>query len=273
VHAWEMYVAAAVLAILFGVLFAFGVKTALAGRKISDRVASEGGTLLLGAWPMEAFHWMMRGVGRLIVATRLTPDALTLTSLVLTLACIPLLALGHFAVGAFVFLLGSMFDAFDGIVARARKMSSDSGEVLDAVVDRYADAAPLIGLAMFYRYSLWQMALPLVALIGSMMVSYTRAKAEAMQVKLPPGLMRRHERIAYLGLGLIFGPLLQPILSGEVERIVPGVSIVYVATLAAVAFVAVMSNVAAVLLIRQLRARLVASGRGPGPEDFGGKQQ
>jgi CDP-diacylglycerol---glycerol-3-phosphate 3-phosphatidyltransferase len=255
VHAWEMYVAAAVLAILFAILLAFGVKTALAGRKISDRVAAEGGTFLLGAWPMEAFHWMMRGLGQLLLATRLTPDALTLTSLFLTLGCVPLIAYGHFGLGVFVFLLGSMFDAFDGIVARARKVSSDSGEVLDAVVDRYADAAPLIGLAMFYRGSLWQMLLPLGALMGSMMVSYTRAKAEAMQIKLPPGMMRRHERIAYIGLGLIFGPLLSPFVD---------VGIDYAPTLVLVGFVAVMSNVAAVQLIRETRKRLVEAGRGPG---------
>jgi len=51
-------------------------------------------------------------------------------------------------------MAGSVFDAFDGIVARQKNLSSDSGEVLDAVVDRYCDAAPLIGLTMFYRGSL-----------------------------------------------------------------------------------------------------------------------
>ncbi len=104
---------------------------------------------------------------------------------------------------------GAAFDALDGIVARARGLSSDAGEVLDAVVDRYADAAPLLGLAVYYRASLPALLLVLCALLGSMLVSYVRAKSEAMSLSLPGGLMRRHERIAYLTAGLLLGPLWQ----------------------------------------------------------------
>lgn len=253
----ETWVAGSVLGLLFGVLLAFGLRTAIGGRKISARVAAEGGTMLLGQFPMEAFHWVMRGLGRLAVKARIAPDTLTFTSLLITLACIPFIARGHFATGATVFFLGSMFDAFDGIVARELGVSSDAGEVLDATIDRYADAAPLIGLAVFYRASEWQMVVPLVALMGSMMVSYSRAKAEAMRVSLAPGLMRRHERIAYLGVALLVGPLLSPLLP-ELE------GIVQLPTIVIVGFVAVMSNVAAALLIRETRVRLRQSGRGPG---------
>jgi CDP-diacylglycerol--glycerol-3-phosphate 3-phosphatidyltransferase len=154
-------------------------------------------------------------------------------------------------------MIGSVFDAFDGIVAREKKIASDSGEVLDAVVDRYCDAAPLIGLVMFYRGSLVLMSVPLFAMVGSMMVSYVRAKAEAMDVKLPPTLMRRHERIAYLAVALVAGPAISTYLGKPwgIEN---------VATLAIVGFVAIFSNYAAMKLTIALRKALVETGRGPG---------
>ncbi|MET0793557.1 MAG: CDP-alcohol phosphatidyltransferase family protein, partial [Polyangiaceae bacterium] len=126
-------------------------------------------------------------------------------------------------------------------------------EVLDAVVDRYADAAPLLGLAIYYRESVPALSLVLAALLGSMLVSYVRAKSEAMSLSLPGGLMRRHERIAYLTVGLLIGPVLH---LASVPAEAP-------LTLLAVGVVAVVSNVAAVQLTRAARVALVELGRGP----------
>ena len=119
--------------------------------------------------------------------------------------------------------------------------------------DRYADAAPLLGLAIFYRASVPALLLVLFALLGSMLVSYVRAKSEAMGLSLPGGLMRRHERIAYLTAGLLLGPLLQ----------MTSLAVQMPLTLLAVAVVAVVSNLAAVQLTRAARAALVELGRGP----------
>lgn len=247
--------ALAILGVVAVVPSAYAVRAAMVGRAPDPRVEREGGTVFLGLWLMEAFHWVIRLVGRALVRTGLSPDALTLTSLVVTLGCIPLAAVGQFGAAAAMLLVGSAFDAFDGMVARERRIASDAGEVLDAVVDRYADAAPLLGLAIFYRGSSWQMAVPIVAMVGSMMVSYTRAKAEAMDVKLPPGLMRRHERIAYLSVALLVGPVLSPF--------VHVASVPEPVTLAIVAMIGVVSNYAAVQLTKGTRRRLVADGRGP----------
>jgi CDP-diacylglycerol--glycerol-3-phosphate 3-phosphatidyltransferase len=150
-------------------------------------------------------------------------------------------------------LFGAAFDALDGIVARERGLASDAGEVLDAVVDRYADAAPLVGLAVYYRASVPALLLVLIALVGSIQVSYVRAKSEAMALTLPGGLMRRHERIAYLTAGLLLGPLWQ----------MAGVPLQMPLTLLAVAVVALVSNLAAVQLTRAARIALVEQGRGP----------
>src|SRR5262245_1784419 len=203
---WGTWLAAGVLALLGAALLAFGVTTGRSGRKLHERVERMGGTVLLGAWPMDAFYWTLEGLVRLLVRTGVAPSTLTVTSLGLTIAGAPFLAQGDFALGGCLVLAGAMFDVLDGVVARAQNVSSDAGEVLDAVVDRYADAVPLMALAIFYRHAVWQMAVPLAALLGSMTVSYVRAKADAMRISLTSGLMRRHERIFYLGLGLLGGP-------------------------------------------------------------------
>jgi CDP-diacylglycerol--glycerol-3-phosphate 3-phosphatidyltransferase len=235
------------------VLAAYGVRVAVAGRALDPRVQRESSTVLLGRFPIEAFHWALRGVGRAVSRSGISPDALTLTSLVISGASLPLAALGMLPAAGASLLFGAAFDALDGIVARERGVASDAGEVLDAVVDRYADAAPLMGLAVYYRDSVPALVLVLIALLGSMLVSYVRAKSEAMSLSLPGGLMRRHERIAYLTAGLLVGPLL-PLAS--VPMAAP-------LTLLAVGVVAVVSNIAAVQLTRAARVALVELGRGP----------
>ena len=235
------------------VLAAYGVRVAVAGRALDPRVQRESSTVLLGRFPIEAFHWALRGVGRTVSRTGVSPDTLTLISLVISAASLPLAAFGMLPGAGAALLFGAAFDALDGIVARERGVASDAGEVLDAVVDRYADAAPLLGLAVFYRASVPALVLVLVALLGSMLVSYVRAKSEAMGLSLPGGLMRRHERIAYLTAGLLLGPLLQ----------LASVPVAAPLTLLAVAVVAVVSNIAAVSLTRAARVALVGLGRGP----------
>jgi len=235
------------------VLAAYGVRVAIVGRALDPRVQRESSTVLLGRFPIEAFHWALRAVGRNVSRTGVSPDTLTLISLVISGASLPFAALGRLPAAGACLLFGAAFDALDGIVARERGLSSDAGEVLDAVVDRYGDAAPLLGLAIYYRASILALLLVLFALLGSMLVSYVRAKSEAMSLSLPGGLMRRHERIAYLTAGLLLGPLLQ----------VTTIAIPMPLTLLAVALVAVVSNLAAVQLTRAARAALVESGRGP----------
>ena len=235
------------------VLAAYGVRVAVAGRALDPRVQRESSTVLLGRFPIEAFHWALRGVGRTVSRTGVSPDTLTLISLVVSCASLPLAALGSLPAAGAALLFGAAFDALDGIVARERSVASDAGEVLDAVVDRYADAAPLLGLAVFYRASVPALLLVLMALLGSMLVSYVRAKSEAMSLSLPGGLMRRHERIAYLTAGLLVGPLLN---SSSIPIDAP-------LTLLSAAVVGVVSNIAAVSLTRAARVRLIESGRGP----------
>ncbi len=230
------------------VLGAYGVRVRRLGRIKSARLDSQRGTLFLGRYPIEAFHWVARVIGVALAKRRISPDALTLTSLVLTAFTAPLAATGHFEAAGGVLLLGSAFDALDGIVARERGAASEAGEVLDSVLDRYADAFPLVGMALFYRQSAARLAIVLAALLGSMMVSYVRAKGEKFALAQPSTVMRRPERIAYLSLSLLLGPLVSSwIAPADPTRPI---------TLAVVALVGAVANGAAVRLLTGARAEL-----------------
>jgi CDP-diacylglycerol---glycerol-3-phosphate 3-phosphatidyltransferase len=230
------------------ILAAYAVRVARAGRIATARLDRERGTVLLGRYPIEAFHWAARGVGRALSRTGISPDTLTLLSLAFTVFTIPLAAMGNFEAAGAVLLLGSSFDALDGIVARELGMTSDAGEVLDSVMDRYSDACALAGLGLFYRDSATSLAIVLLAFLGSMMVSYVRAKTEKFGITLPSTLMRRPERIAYLSGALLLGPSLS-------AWILPGLPR-YPITLAILGLVAVVSNVSALQLLACARSEL-----------------
>jgi CDP-diacylglycerol---glycerol-3-phosphate 3-phosphatidyltransferase len=237
------------------VFLAYGARIMLVGRATDPRVQRERPTPLLGSFPMEAMHWALRGIGAGVAATGISPDAVTWTSLILTIGTAPLAATGHFDWAALLLAFGAACDAIDGIVARRQAVGSDSGEVFDAVVDRYADAMPLVGLAVYYRQDVIALCVMLVAIVGCSMVSYVRAKAESMQLSPPGGLMRRHERIVYIGIALAIGPY--------INIRVPYLAFERPATVASVAFVGILANIAAGLLTRTTRRMLVESGRGP----------
>jgi len=242
---------------VFSVFAAYAARVLIGGRATDPRVQRERATPLLGRFPMEAMHWALRGVGSLIAALGVSPDTITWASLLLSVATLPLAATGHFDWAALALALGSACDALDGIVARQQRISSDSGEVFDAVVDRYADAMPLVGLAIYYRQSVLPLLVILAAMLGSSLVSYVRAKAETMQLSLPGGLMRRHERLVYIGVGLALGPYLR----------LPHLAIDRPFTVTLVAVVAVVSNIAAAKLARDTRVLLSEAGRGPRAKD------
>lgn len=237
---WQWYLLVP-LVVAFAV---FWVKHTLTGRHISARIQKQGGSPLLGTLPMEFTYWMLRPVGDLASRLKLSPDLFSYLCLTLGLASGVAAGAGRISAAGALSMISALLDALDGMVARKRGVASDAGEVLDAMVDRYAEFFLLAGLAVHFRFSIPLMVLTLAALLGSLMVSYTQAKAEAMNVQVPKGWMRRPERAAYLGAGTFFGPLFQGYwdLSGDTR--------VHGLVVAAILLVAVFSNIAAVQRIR-----------------------
>jgi CDP-diacylglycerol---glycerol-3-phosphate 3-phosphatidyltransferase len=183
------------------------LRFALRGRADFDRVNRQGGSVLLGKGMMEMAYWGLQPLARLLVSLRITPNMISWASLVLGGVAGSFLAYGRFGVAALSATASAFLDSLDGIVARMTRVSSDAGEVLDATIDRYVEFFFLAGLVVYYRDTPILMLVGLFALMGSFMVSYSSAKAEAMHMAPPPGIMRRPERAFYLILGAALSPL------------------------------------------------------------------
>jgi CDP-diacylglycerol---glycerol-3-phosphate 3-phosphatidyltransferase len=188
---------------------AYGVRVIALGRAKHARVEKEGESALLGKGPMEMLYWFMQPAGHLALKLGITANMMTVMSLVLGLVAGVALAMGHFGIAAIIATVSAAGDALDGWIARETKTSSNAGEVFDAAVDRYVELAFLGGLAFYFRDQPFILALAILALGGSFMVSYATAKAEAMQVTAPRGAMRRTERAVYLTAAIAITPIFQ----------------------------------------------------------------
>lgn len=227
----------------------YAVRVATRGAAHSDRVARIGGTAILGQGVMDWVYWGIEPIVKGLVSLGVTPNGLTWSALVLGMGAGVALGFGWFGLACLLATVSTIGDILDGQVARMTNTGSNRGELLDAAVDRYTEFAFLAGLVIYFRDSVPLMALVLCALLASFMISYSSAKAEAMQVKAPRGLMRRHERSTYLLVGAGFASMFGDWLHDRWDAIPwTGPEIL------ALAAVAVIGNVAAVF-------RLVRIGR------------
>jgi CDP-diacylglycerol---glycerol-3-phosphate 3-phosphatidyltransferase len=143
-----------------------------------------------------------------LASVGVTADHLTWSALVTGLGAGVALALGWFGVGCVLATCSTLGDILDGHLARRTATESRRSELLDAVVDRYTEFAFLAGLVVFYRDTQPAVVLVLAAVLASCMISYASAKAEALQVAPPRGLMGRRERALYLVAGAGLSALL-----------------------------------------------------------------
>ena len=156
----------------------------------------------VGPFFMRFGLWVMKPVERWIVAKRINPNLLTYGSLLACSLAGLAIATGHMATAAWLYILGGLLDLLDGRLARATGQSSQSGAFLDSVADRWAELSVFAGFAWFLRDSPWLGAL-MLAVAGSVMVSYTRARGEGLGLNLSGGSMQRAERIAVVSIGTL----------------------------------------------------------------------
>jgi phosphatidylglycerophosphate synthase len=237
----------------------YSIRVLFRGRAHYDRVNRQGGSVLLGRSLMEMAYWGLQPLARLMIAMRITPNQISWTSLVLGGIAGMSLAYGYFGFAALTATASAFFDSLDGMVARQTGLASDSGEVLDAAIDRYVEFFYLSGLVIYYREVPLLQMVALFALMGSFMVSYSTAKAEALHVPPPPGIMRRPERAFYLILGAALSPIPIPFL----EAAFPSHIALAFPMVLAMGFVALLSNISAIERLytigRAVRLREIAA--------------
>lgn len=152
-------------------------------------------------------HWLVNPVAVAIGRTGISPNALTIAGFLMTLGIAYVLSRGWFVWGGLFIAFAGLFDALDGAVARASNRVSRFGAFLDSTLDRFSEAVIYFGLLLYYMRHGTTLTTILVyaAIIGSLMVSYARARAEGIGVELKEGLFTRFERFAVLVAGLLLG--------------------------------------------------------------------
>jgi CDP-diacylglycerol--glycerol-3-phosphate 3-phosphatidyltransferase len=248
-YASVIFLAMTFLGFMVG-LAVFAWRVAGPSRPPSARLAAQGRSPLLGALASEFGLWFLGGPIRLLTRLRVSPDVITWLGLLLALGAGLALAGGWFGLGGWLFMIGAMLDSIDGHVARGLGRAGHAGGYLDAVLDRLADMAVFLGLMVYYANRRPAMVLCGIALVVSNLISYSRAKAEALGVEPPRVLLRRPERTVYLGCAIAVSPIV--VAFAERGAAQPW----HVAALAGVAFVAVLGAVGLVRMGAAVRRQL-----------------
>src|SRR6266403_592379 len=153
-----------------------------------------------------ACNKVIRLIVRGLALSKIHPNVLTFIGLVINIVAAVLLAAGQFRAAGFVILGAAIFDMVDGRVARETNQVTRFGGFFDSVLDRYSDLALLMGLLVYYatinRFG--YIVLTAIVMTGSVMVSYTRARAENTIPKCKVGFLERPERVVLLIIGGLF---------------------------------------------------------------------
>jgi CDP-diacylglycerol--glycerol-3-phosphate 3-phosphatidyltransferase len=143
-----------------------------------------------------------------LASSWITPNMLTVVGLLISLITAAVIATGSISLGGALLLFAGIFDMFDGALARVTGKSSVFGAFFDSTLDRIAEAGIGLGLLWYYNahHNTAGTILMYLVIVGSLMISYARARAEGLDIELKVGLMARPERVITLGIGLLLGP-------------------------------------------------------------------
>jgi CDP-diacylglycerol--glycerol-3-phosphate 3-phosphatidyltransferase len=152
-------------------------------------------------------------IGSALARAGVTPNALTVVGCLLNVAVAAVIATGDLFLGGILVLLVAAFDTLDGAVARAANLATSFGAFLDSTLDRYSEALVFGGIVAYGALAggAEVILLAYAAAVGSLLVSYARARAEGLGLRCDVGWLQRPERIILLGVGLMAG-LLVPVL-------------------------------------------------------------
>ncbi len=161
--------------------------------------------LTLTDWMRRRFKGVLDPIGMRFVQWGIKPNTMTLAGLALNIAGAALLTQGYMTLGGLLILLAGPFDALDGTMARLLGQPTKFGAFVDSVTDRWSEMLIFLGLLYFYLQHGLQVeaVLVFVAMMGSVMVSYTKARAEALGFDCNVGLLTRMERYLVLGPALV----------------------------------------------------------------------
>jgi CDP-diacylglycerol--glycerol-3-phosphate 3-phosphatidyltransferase len=150
------------------------------------------------------FRKLLEPLARALDASHVSPNVLTVLGFVPAIGAGVAFGKGMVRFGGILLGVSGLFDLSDGLLARLGNKETKFGALLDSTIDRYSEIAVFVGLAIFYRGEAALYGV-LLALVGSLMVSYLKARAEGLGFSCKSGMLQRPERLVILILGALIG--------------------------------------------------------------------
>lgn len=149
--------------------------------------------------------WILQKIASFLALLRLTPNVLTITGVLLNAGVAYVIVEGRFFLATWLYLIVSMTDLLDGILARQKNLTTTFGGFLDSVMDRFGDAVIFLGIIVHYAIvqNIPCILIASLALTLAQITSYTRARSECVIPKCKVGFMERPERVILLSIGLV----------------------------------------------------------------------
>lgn len=208
---WPGVILALSLLALFGVFLVRAPATPAAASR-------EEGSALLPSVFIGYWYWLTTPLTSILGKIGVTPNHITGLSVLLAGATGFALAQGRFMLGTWLFVAAITCDLLDGLLARSQNRQSVAGAFFDSFCDRLSEGLVLGGLAYYGRDG-WLLVVSVAALIASVMVSYARARGEALGVDCKVGLMQRPERMLVTAFTLFFAALLPSLMGGQPDSV------------------------------------------------------
>ncbi len=182
--------------------------------KIFDKeVWSRGASVFLGQFLRQWWMWLTYPVERAILGLKITPNQVTGFSVIISFFSGLSYAVGHFPLGGWLLFLSGFFDLLDGRIARKKNMVTRDGAFFDSFSDRIAEGLVYTGIIYYFRKSPFWLVVAVLTLLSSQLISYAKARAEALGINCSVGWMQRPERIIYLGGVSTLEPILYHIIN------------------------------------------------------------
>lgn len=209
---------------------------------------------------------------RFLIKIGFTPNTVTIIGFLLNLGVAIIFIVGaeegnrgdlsYVGWGGALILFAGLFDMLDGQVARLGNMSTKFGAFFDSVLDRYSELVMFLGICYYlvaHHYFLSSL-FAFIALIGSMMVSYTRARAEGLGIECKGGLMQRPERVVTIGLSALLCGIISHFIGGNYKLFITGISVNVFESISIftipITLVAILSNITAIRRLNDCKKAL-----------------
>ncbi len=161
-------------------------------------IASRMHETFIGLIFREFWYWVNQPFINFFIYFKIKPNTITAISLIMAFVSAYFYYIGNFGLAGWILIVSATLDIIDGRVARTTNTVTKSGAYWDSCVDRYSEGVVFLGIAMYYQNNFIALFSTIVALIGSELVSYTKARGEAIGITTKRGVMQRAERLSII---------------------------------------------------------------------------